>query len=166
MSDIGSETGALGLATRALSMTARAGLALSVLLLFAITVLVAGQVVVRNLFSLGLPWADELARWFGITLIYFTIPHLLLRGQHIAVSLLTDRVKSRVLPVISDFCVCGFAVLSLWAFQVFLDRAGKFTTPALAMPNLLFYLPALLGIVLLALIALLRIATLLRGAPA
>lgn len=74
---------------------ARFGFTISALLLFAITILVAGHVLMPNVFSLGLPWADELARWFGIMLIYFTIPYLLLRGQHITVTLLTDQLPGR-----------------------------------------------------------------------
>lgn len=165
-----STNGLLGSANRALSLTARIGLTISVLLLFAITILVAGQVLMRNVFSLGLPWADELARWFGIMLIYFTIPHLLLRGQHITVTLLPDRLTGRLraaVLLIGELGVAVFAIISLFAFQAFLERAARFTTPAMNMPNLIFYMPAVIGIVLLALIAILRVLTILRtGEPA
>lgn len=164
-----STNGLLGLANTALSRMARFGLNFSVLLLFAITILVAGQVLMRNAFSMGLPWADELARWFGIMLIYFCIPHLLLRGQHITVTLLTDQLSGRwraAVLLIGELSIAVFAVISLFAFQAFLERAARFTTPAMNMPNLIFYMPAVIGIVLLALIALLRALTILRtGEP-
>lgn len=165
-----SEEKLLGSARSALAAVAKTGLTVSILLLFAITLLVAGQVLMRNVFSIGLPWADELARWFGIALIYFCIPHLLLHGQHIAVTLLSDRLKGywrMAVLLLAELSVAVFAVLSLFAFAAFLDRAAKFTTPALNMPNIIFYLPPLIGVALLALIAVLRALTILRtGEPA
>lgn len=163
------EDGLLDLSRRMLAGLARVGITISVLLLFAITLLVFGQVVMRNVFSIGLPWADELARWFGITLIYFSIPHLLERGQHIAVTLLPDRLKGRArifVLLCAELSVAAFAILSLCAFQQFLERAARFTTPAMEMPNLIFYMPPLIGLILLALIAVLRtLAILKHGAP-
>ncbi|WP_373418544.1 TRAP transporter small permease [Roseinatronobacter sp. S2] len=41
----------------------------------------------RNIFAQGLPWADELARFFGIALVFIGAPHLARQGQHIAVDL-------------------------------------------------------------------------------
>lgn len=159
-------TGRLASACAALRTVARGGLWLSILLLIAIAALVAGQVVMRNVFSIGLHWADELARWFGIALVYLTIPHLLDRGAHIAVELLPNRLKGRwrlAALAISELAVATFAALSLFAFHGFLERAARFRTPALELPNLIFYMPALVGIALLGLIAVLRALTLLRG---
>ncbi|MDF0601259.1 TRAP transporter small permease subunit [Psychromarinibacter sp. C21-152] len=160
------ETGVIATLRGALGAVARAGLWISVLLLVAISALVAGQVVARNVFSLGLPWADELARWFGIALVYLTIPHLLDRGSHIAVEFLPDRLAGKAraaVLAVSDLSVAAFAGISLVAFAGFLDRAARFKTPALGIPNMIFYIPALLGIVLLGLVAILRLAELVRG---
>lgn len=159
------ELGLLGSARVALATIARVGLIISILLLFAITLLVSGQVLMRNVFSIGLPWADELARWFGITLIYFSIPHLLMRGQHIAVTLLPDRLTGHwrtAVLVFAELSVAVFAILSLVAFQAFLEKAARFTTAAMGMPNIIFYMPPLIGIALLAAIAILRTLTILR----
>ncbi|KAA0011316.1 TRAP transporter small permease [Billgrantia pellis] len=148
----------------ALSMVARGGLWLSILLLLGIAVLVAGQVMMRNAFSLGLHWADELARWFGIALVYLTIPHLLDRGAHITVELLPNRLKGRwrmAVLAISELAVASFAGLCLVAFHAFLERAARFRTPALDLPNLFFYMPAVVGIALLGFIAMVRVLTLL-----
>ncbi|WP_043531984.1 TRAP transporter small permease [Litchfieldella xinjiangensis] len=150
----------------ALSALARGGLWLSVLLLIAIALLVAGQVVMRNVFSIGLHWADELARWFGIALVYLTIPYLLNQGTHIAVELLPSRLRGRwrtAALALSELAVAIFAGLSLVAFFKFLERAARFKTPALELPNLIFYMPAIIGIALLGLIAITRLFSLLRG---
>ena len=48
---------------------ARLGLSFSIFLLALIAALVVLQVAARNLFDLGLPWADELARFCAIGLV-------------------------------------------------------------------------------------------------
>ena len=160
------ETSRLASGRAALSILARSGLWLSVLLLIAIAMLVVGQVVMRNIFSIGLHWADELARWFGIALVYLTIPYLLDQSTHIAVELLPNRLKGRwrtAARAFSELAVATFAGLSLFAFYGFLERAARFRTPALELPNLIFYMPAIIGIALLGVIAIMRASTLLRG---
>ncbi|RAW06618.1 TRAP transporter small permease [Halomonas elongata] len=161
-----SEIGWLVSARSALSRMARAGLWLSVMLLIAIAVLVAGQVVMRNAFSIGLHWADELARWFGIAMVYLTIPYLLDRSAHIAVEILPNRLKGRwrmAVLAFSELAVATFAGLSLVAFSAFLERAARFCTPALELSNLIFYMPAVIGIALLGVIAVTRALMLLGG---
>lgn len=121
---------ALGTARRALGAVARAGLWFSVLLLVAMAVLVAGQVLMRNVFALGLPWADELARWFGIALVYLTIPHLLDRGSHIAVELLPNRLKGRwktAVLVFAELSVAASPHSAWWHSRVSLNarRASR-----------------------------------------
>jgi TRAP-type transport system small permease protein len=151
---------------QALAGLARLCLVISILLLIAITALVAAQVVARNIFAQGLPWADELARFCGIAMVYLTIPYLLDKGQHIAVEFVPQSLAgaARMLVlVIADVSVVAFGALTLYGFYAFLERAAKFTTPALGMPNLFFYMPALAGMGLLTLVALARTLTLLRG---
>lgn len=160
------ETGLLDSARTALSGVARAGLWISVVLLILLATLIAGQVLARDAFSLGLPWADELARWSGLSLVYLTIPHLLDRGSHIAVGMLPNRLEGRaqtLVVALSELSVAGFAGISLYAFAGFLDRAAQFKTPAMGIPNLIFYMPAVVGIALLGLVALLRLAQVLKG---
>lgn len=130
------------------------------------SVLVIGQVVARNAFDLGLPWADELARFSGIALVYLAVPVLALRGEHIAVDIAVGLVPAparRVLFLLTEGAVIAFAVLTLLALKAFLDRAGHFTTSALGMPNTAFYAPAVASMALLAVVALLRAVTLISG---
>lgn len=46
-----------------------------------------------------------------------------------------------------------------------MQRAAKFSTPALGMPNWLFYLPAAIGMLLFGLVALRRLLRALKGVP-
>ena len=141
--------------------SARAGERIAIAMLLAMTALVVLQVVARDVFQLGLAWADELARYAGLALVYLTAPLLLLRGQHVAVDLLLARITGRLrllVDLVIELLVLAFCLLFLWGGWAFMQRAGKFATPALGMPNLLFYLPVMIGVGLLVAASLVRIA--------
>ncbi|WP_118133476.1 TRAP transporter small permease [Oceanicella sp. SM1341] len=151
---------------RLLGAVSTAGLWAGMALLLAITGLIVLQVLARNLLDLGLPWADEGARFCGIALVYLCVPYLALRGRHIAVDLVSARLTGgwrRGVLALTELAVLGFAGIVLHGFSAFLERAAKFATPAMGMPNSIFYAPAVAGFVLLGLIALARLVTLLAG---
>lgn len=132
----------------------------AIAMLLITTTLIVLQVVARNLWQMGLPWADELARYGGLGIVYLAIPLLLLENGHIAVDLFISRVKGRskqALLLVNEIIVLGFCALFLTGGYQFLLKAGKFSTPALQLPNLLFYLPAMLGMLLFTLVAVLRL---------
>ncbi|MCZ4312989.1 TRAP transporter small permease [Comamonadaceae bacterium G21597-S1] len=138
---------------------------LAMLLLAVMTGFILVLVTARNVFALGLPWAEELARYAGLGVVYLAVP-LLLQDKHIKVDLLLKRLRgngARALNVVNELIVLGFALLFLWGGWLFLLRAAQFSTPALSMPNWLYYLPAALGMVLFALVALQRVLRALRG---
>ena len=120
------------------------------------------------MFSLGLPWAEELARYAGLGVVYLAVPLLLLRDQHIKVDLLLLSLRGRAahaLKLINEVIVLGFAVVFLWGGWLFLERAANFSTAALGIPNWLYYLPAALGMLLFALVAMQRVVRAARTAP-
>ena len=140
----------------------------AMLLLALMCGLVVGQVIGRNLFDTGMPWADELSRFCGVAIVFLCIPLLALRGQHVAVDMvpmmLPDRYR-RWVSLVVELLVLGFAGLALWALYAFLGRAWKFATPTLGIPNWVFYAPAIIGFALLAVVTVTRLAALLSGRP-
>ena len=56
-------------------------------------------------------------------------------------------------------------LLLFWGGWAFMQKAAKFSTPALGMPNWLFYLPAAIGMLLFGLVALSRLLRALKGKP-
>ncbi|WP_417251912.1 TRAP transporter small permease [Castellaniella sp.] len=133
---------------------------LAIVMLLLTTSLVVLQVVARNVWQVGLPWADELARYGGLGVVYLAIPLLLLQNGHIAVDIISARLHGRagrVLAVINEIIVLGFCGLFLYGSYMFLMKAGRFSTPALRMPNLLFYLPVVVGMLLFTLVAIQRL---------
>lgn len=157
-----------GAIERALDALCRLSERIAIAMLLITTSLVTLQVAGRNIFQVGLPWAEELARYGGLGIVYLAIPLLLLNDKHIAVDIIVARLRGRARYAMQWFIeavILLFCVLFLIAGYEFLLRAGKFTTPALSMPNLLFYLPAMAGMVLFAAVSLQRCWRLLNRRP-
>ncbi len=150
----------------AIARVAGVGVGLGLTLLALMASLVVLQVAARNFLDLGLPWADELARFSGIGLVFLTVPALAGRQVLVSVTLLPDLLKpsaARWLALLADIATLAFGVLLLWSFAEFLPRAGKFLTPAMRVPNWFYYSLALAGSAFLTLVALDRIVATLRG---
>lgn len=138
----------------------------AILFLALMSVLIVAQVVGRNLFDVGMPWADELSRFSGVALVFLCVPILALRGQHVAIDMVPMMLPSagrRACALVVEAMVLAFAAFVLWGLYAFLGRAWKFATPTLGIPNWVYYTPAVIGFALLALITVARLAVLLRG---
>ena len=89
----------------AIGRVAGFGVGLGLTLLALMASLVVLQVAARNFLDLGLPWADELARFSGIGLVFLTVPALAGRQVLVSVTLLPDLLKpsvSRWLALLAD----------------------------------------------------------------
>jgi TRAP-type C4-dicarboxylate transport system permease small subunit len=145
---------------KVLDAACRAGEAVAMVMLAIVTALILLMIVGRELLNEGMPWADELARLGGLGLIFLTAPLLLARDAHVKVDFFVNRLpegaRHAMLRVVDLLTVvfCGLFLVAGWFF---LQRAGRFSTPALSLPNLLFYLPAIVGVALLALVAVYRL---------
>lgn len=152
-----------------LARTVRLFERIAMLLLVAMTALIVIQVVGRNLFNAGLSWAEELARYCGLGVVYLTVPLLLLHDKHIKVELLPARLggsSKRALELVNELMVLAFCLIFLTAGWIFLKRAAHFSTAAMGIPNWLYYLPATIGMVLLTLVAASRVVRLVKGSAA
>lgn len=139
----------------------------AMLLVGVMTTFIVIQVLGRNFFNAGLPWAEELARYSGLGVVYLSVPLLLLKGKHIQVELLPNLLGRRsafVLRLVNECFVLAYCLFFLWGGWHFLKRAAHFSTAALGIPNWLYYLPAAVGMTLLTLVALSRLSGLItRG---
>lgn len=132
----------------------------AMLFLVIMTGLIGIQVISRNLFNLGLPWADELARFTGLGVVFFTIPYLQYHGRHIAVDILSSRFTgfgAVIMKAVNETVVLLFCSLLLISFTSFFERAAHFATPAIGMPNWFLYSPALIGVSMCTLVTCLRL---------
>ena len=81
-------------------------------LLAVMTAFILVQVRALNDFALGLPWAEELARYAGLGVVCLAVP-LLLQDKHIKVDLLLNRLKggaARTPNVVNELIALGFAL--------------------------------------------------------
>jgi len=138
-------------------------------LLGVITLLIIAQIAARDVFKVGAPWAEELARYCGLSLVYLALPLLLLQGKHIHVDVLLKQLRGiprRLVLIANEAFTVLFCAMFLWGGWAFMQRAAKFSTPAIGMPNWLYYLPAFLGMIVFTVVAVLRLVRALRGRPA
>lgn len=133
------------------------------------TTAVMVEVVARGLFDLGLPGVGEIAKWAGLALIFLTVPLLLARDEHVKVDMLfqlTQGWPRRALAVFNELATLAFCVFFLVSCWWFMQRAARFSTPALSIPNLWYYMPAICGMALTTLVAVDRVLGILRGRAA
>ena len=138
-------------------------------LLVVCTAAIMVEVVARGVFNLGLPGVGELAKYAGLGLIFLTVPLLLAQDTHVKVDMfyaLTRGTPRRGLSVFNELMTLAFCVLFLVSCWWFMQRAARFSTPALSIPNLWYYMPAIAGMALTTLVALDRVIGIVRGREA
>ena len=59
----------------------------------------------------------------------------------------------RFVNIANDLLMVLFGAMFLIAGWQFMQRAARFSTPALGMPNLIWYMPAVIGMTLMLLVA-------------
>ena len=100
----------------------------------------------REIFVAGLSWADELARYAGLDRrSSWRVPALLARDEHVKVDMFLNMMPPRArrfFNITNDVLMVLFGAMFLIAGWQFMQRAARFSTPALGMPNLIWYMPA------------------------
>jgi TRAP-type C4-dicarboxylate transport system permease small subunit len=141
---------------------------LAIVALIAATGLIMLQIVAREIFVSGVSWADELARFAGLAVIFLGVPALLMRDEHVKVdtfiNMMPERAR-RFFVIANDLLMVLFCGLFVYAGYLFLLRASRFSTPALGVPNLIWYMPAIVGMSLMLLVAIDRAVSALVSGP-
>jgi TRAP-type C4-dicarboxylate transport system permease small subunit len=124
---------------------------LSMACLVGFTVAVFLQMAVRNLFGLGIAEAEELSRSLDISMVFLVIPILMREGQHIVVDLflwgLPPAIDKSMRLFAAAVCIF-FSLLFLYSGSLYMMRHWSVPSPVLKMPNLVFFGPALIGMLL------------------
>jgi TRAP-type C4-dicarboxylate transport system permease small subunit len=130
---------------------------LSVAFLAALCLSVFAQIILRNVFSAGSVVLEELARFSLVSLVFLMIPSLTVNRQQIIVDFVVNRLPAGARKTVEAFAQllsAASSVFLIFAIALIMKRNWSVRTPAMRMPNYLFYLPAALGIALNALAAL------------
>lgn len=139
---------------------------IAMIMLVVATAAIMTEVVARGFFNLGLPAFGELAKYAGLGVIFLAVPLLLARDGHVKVDMFHRMTRGRIhraLAVFNELATFAFCLVFLISCWWFMQRAARFSTPALNMPNVWYYLPAIAGMVLTTLVAADRVLGILRG---
>jgi TRAP-type C4-dicarboxylate transport system permease small subunit len=142
---------------------------IAMVMLVVATAAIMGEVIARGFFSLGLPAVGEIAKYAGLGVIFLAVPLLLARDAHVKVDMFHRMAKGRThraLAVFNELATLAFCLAFLVSCWWFMQRAARFSTPALNMPNVWYYLPAIAGMVLTTLVAADRVFGIVRGREA
>lgn len=125
---------------------------ISILCLSVMLVTVILQVLMRELFDFPLVGAEEFVRYLMIWIVLFPLAFTLREGGHIAMAELRDMLPKPIregLSIFSDVCsLIVFAIVSWSSLSVIIENPNN-TTATLQIPFWVFFLPNLLGFVLL-----------------
>ncbi len=145
---------------------ARMAETVSITCLFIIAALVFVQLALRNIFSIAYASIDELARMAHIYLVFLLVPLAFLDRSHVNIELVTMYAPAgirRILDIVVTALMAAFSLIFLLSDYFFMAKSGNVPTPAMGMPNLLFFSGAYIGMALLFLAACQRLVGYVRG---
>jgi TRAP-type transport system small permease protein len=134
--------------------------------LLAIALLTAGNVLLRDLFSIQIPdWYDGSRMIQGIAL-FWGVALATYYGSHICVDALWEHLKPagrRWLDIVATLITLAFIAPLAWMVWVKVSGTGTQGTMDLRLPLWIFYAVASIGATVAALLAIVRVVLLWRG---
>ena len=100
------------------------------------------QVIFRYVFTISLPWADELARFCLVWMVFAGMVVALVRGQHVTVDLLLDRYRGRVKRVahtLIDLAIAALFIAMLYGGVLLMRLTVGQTTSGMGLPKYVVY---------------------------
>jgi TRAP-type C4-dicarboxylate transport system permease small subunit len=107
------------------------------------------QIIMRNVFSAGSIVLEELARFSLVTLVFLMIPVLAMDRKHIMVDFFILKLPvrlRRLVDAVIQILSAAATIFLLVAIAKIMERNWNVRTPAMRMPNVLFYTPVALGL--------------------
>jgi TRAP-type C4-dicarboxylate transport system permease small subunit len=138
---------------RALEGVERLGVLVGCVLIWGIFILIMLQMFGRVVLRVGLPWPEELARYFHIVLVFIGLAFAHRFRNHVDMQFFTGGLSPLVRRVVGILVELGIAVCSIviviggW---MLIARMGSQRSPALGLPLLYFVAPTVVGFGLLA----------------
>lgn len=124
-------------------------------LIFAMSIIIFFQVIMRYVFQNSLTWSEELARYLFVWLVYFSVSYTARREKHIRIDAAINLYPKAVRPVvelISEIIVLAFAIfIAVTGMTVFqkITHSGQIS-PAIGLPMQFVYAAPLVGFLLTA----------------
>ncbi|WP_274626338.1 TRAP transporter small permease [Arvimicrobium flavum] len=145
------------LADRPLEAVERMGVLIGCVLLWGMFGLVLLQMFSRVLLSTGLPWPDELARYFHIVLVFFGLAFAHRMRNHVDMLFFAERwspVTQRIAGAVIELSIVVSSVVIVAGGISLISRMGSQKGPSLGLPLTYFIGVTVVGFALLALEAL------------
>jgi len=145
--------------------------ALSTALILVIFVQIVVAVTRRYLFNSPLQWNDEMIGYLLVTLVMLGSAEALRRGDHIAIDLISARLRpglARAQRALANLSIMVFAAivgLSIWDSITFARSFGSYSVGYIEIETWNPQMPVVLGMVLIFLTAALGLYRSLRGLP-
>lgn len=119
--------------------------------LIMMSILVFLQVILRELFSIGIQWAYELSCFMQITLVWLGMPILLMKESNVQITVLYDKLPSalkRVIDILKYLIyVCCSAFLTI-GYVLYVKNLGAVKSAVLRIPNVIFFIALIFGILM------------------
>jgi len=138
---------------------------IQIVCLVAITILLFGQVIARELFSVGLQWVYELSCMLQVTMIWLGLPSLLYRGEDIKISILYDLAPPTIkkgLKILSYLIILSSVVMISIAYVMYMDKLAFTKSAAMRMPNYIFFGSFPFGIIMIILVLIFKTKSMLK----
>ena len=124
-------------------------------LIFAMSLIIFIQVIMRYVFHSSLTWSEELARYLFVWLVYFSVSFTARRQKHIRIDAAINLYPQKLRPyidILSEVVVLAFSVfIAVTGVTVFQKIAwsGQMS-PAMGLPMQVVYAAPMIGMALTA----------------
>lgn len=139
--------------------------AVQIICILLMSMLVFLQVILRELFSIGIQWAYELSCFMQITMVWLGMPILLMKDSNIQITMIYDKSPAKIKRLL-DFlkylilvCCAGFLA---WGYVLYVQNLGIMKSAVLRLPNYIFYGSMILGITMMVAVLLFKAKVLLK----
>ncbi len=138
---------------------------IQIVCLVAITILLFGQVLIREIFSIGLQWVYELSCMLQVTMIWLGLPSLLYKGEDIKISIIYDLappIIKKGLKILSYLVILSSVVMISIAYVMYMDKLAFTKSAAMRMPNYIFFGSFPFGIIMIILVLIFKTKSMLK----
>ena len=136
--------------TKALRLWQRILETASIILLCGFISCIFLQIVLRNVFNFGHAGLEELARMQFVSLVYLMIPVVFCENGHLQIDMFIKPLKGWAAFTFQAFAMVAvflFTIAFLRSDYLFMKKVWNVATPALALPNIVFFAGPGIGMV-------------------
>ncbi len=119
--------------------------------LWAMCILVFYQVIMREVFGVGISWVYEVSCFFQVTMVWLGVPILLYHNDNIRITALYAKLPEKAQKVLNVmyyliYIICF--VMICYGYYEYIQALGTVASAVLRIPNYIFYGSFIFGIVI------------------